>query len=205
MTVIRVLLCCLTFSGVSHLSRAADFSDPTWPCVQRKVENLSIGLMWPAQIGDRSETDAAVRAEIRELAESLALRRMTPEELELHVAAFADTYGGEAELLGQVFERVFDSLSARRTRIVRGIGDFSLGQIALSEKIDGTRVEMDAEMAKDFPDWDRVDSLEERLDWDQLIYTDRQQSITYLCETPVLLEKRLYAVAQILQRAITSE
>jgi len=161
--------------------------------------------MWPAQIGDRSETDAAVRAEIRELAESLALRRMTPEELELHVAAFADTYGGEAELLGQVFERVFDSLSARRTRIVRGIGDFSLGQIALSEKIDGTRVEMDAEMAKDFPDWDRVDSLEERLDWDQLIYTDRQQSITYLCETPVLLEKRLYAVAQILQRAITSE
>jgi len=29
---------------------AADYSDPTWPCMQRKVETLSLGLMWPLAV-----------------------------------------------------------------------------------------------------------------------------------------------------------
>ncbi len=205
MTVSRFLFCFLVFSGFFGPSWAADFSDPTWPCIQRKVENLSIGLMWPSPIGDRMDTDSGVEAEIRDLADSLALRRSALSGLEPRVAAFAEAHDGDAELLGQVFKHVFDSLSGRRTRIIRGIGEFSLSQIALSQRIDGMRVEMDAEMAKEDPDFDRVDSLEEQLDWDQLIYTDRQQSITYLCETPILLEKRLYAVAQMLQYAVATE
>ena len=48
---------------------------------------------------------------------------------------------------------------------------------------------------------DRVDALEEQVDWDQRIFTDRQKTITYLCETPTLLEKRLYAISQMLQEA----
>lgn len=177
---------------------AADFNDPSWPCVQRKVERLSIGLMWPAPVaGDASDSGP----QIEELAGKLALRRLEPEALAPDIAAFAAAHDGDPELLGQVFARVFDRLSTRRTRIIRGIGDFSLGQIALAEKIDATRAEMDRLMAADDPDFDKVDALEEQLDWDQLIYTDRQKSITYLCETPVLLEKRLYAVAKLLQEA----
>ena len=103
--------------------------------------------------------------------------------------------------MGAVFAEVFDTLASRRTRIIDGIGDFSLGQIALSEKIDAGRAEMDAQMAKDDPDFDRVDALEEQVDWDQRIFSDRQQTITYLCETPTLLEKRLYAISQMLQEA----
>ena len=38
------------------------------------------------------------------------------------------------------------------------------------------------------------------MDWDERIHTDRQRSLTYVCETPVLLEKRLYAIAQLLQQ-----
>ena len=90
-------------------------------------------------------------------------------------------------------------LSKRRARIINGIGDFSLGQIALSKKIDTSRAEMDVIIAKDAPDYDRVDALEEQIDWDQVIYTDRQRNIQYLCETPVLLERRLFSLAQMLQ------
>lgn len=56
-------------------------------------------------------------------------------------------------------------------------------------------------MAQAEPDYDRVDALEEQVDWDQRIFTDRQKTITYLCETPTLLEKRLYAISQMLQEA----
>ena len=89
----------------------------------------------------------------------------------------------------------------RRGRIINGIGAFSLGQIELSKRVDATRAQMDALMAQDAPDYDKVDALEEQLDWDERIFIDRQQSITYLCETPVLLEKRLFAISQLLQEA----
>ena len=90
-------------------------------------------------------------------------------------------------------------------RIIGGIADFSLGQIALAEKIDATRMEMDTALAADDPDYDRIDALEEQLDWDQVIFTDRQKSITYLCETPQLIEKRLFAIARMLQEVANSQ
>ena len=193
---LAIALVCIAGPGVVS---AADFSDPTWPCVQRKVERLSVGLMWPNPIPESMPEDEATRDAIHALATKLAVRRIELDEIQPDVAAFADTYGGDAALLGLVFEDVFDSLATRRTRIINGIGDFSLSQIGLSEKIDDARVEMDTEMAKDDPDFDKVDALEEQIDWDQTIYTDRQQSITYLCETPTLLEKRLFGIAQMLQ------
>jgi len=179
---------------------AADFSDPTWPCIQRKVERLSVGLMWPAPLSEEV-LDPATKTAVDELAETLALRRVDLEEARGAVATFAEAQGHDMALMGAVFERVFDRLSNRRTRIINGIGEFSLGQIALSEKIDGARAEMDSQMAQSEPDFDRVDALEEQVDWDQRIFTDRQKTITYLCETPTLLEKRLYAISQMLQEA----
>ncbi|MGR3496125.1 hypothetical protein [Citreimonas sp.] len=189
----------LGFPGVAG---AADFSDPTWPCIQRKVERLSVGLMWPRSIPEDMPQDPALRDAIAELGDKLAVRRIEPETLKPDIAAFAESHGGDADLLGHVFQQVFDSLSQRRARIIDGIAEFSLSQIALSERIEAARQEMDAEMAKADPDFDKVDALEEQIDWDQTIHTDRQQSITYLCETPTLLEKRLYGIAQLLQAEI---
>ncbi|MEO1307706.1 MAG: hypothetical protein AAFV38_07175 [Pseudomonadota bacterium] len=192
------------FSGIALPVTAADFSDPTWPCIQRKVERLSIGLMWPTPL-EEIEIDPETSAAIADLADQLALRRIALAELEPQVTAFAAGSDGDPQILGRVFERVFNSLSARRTRIITGIGEFSLSQIALAEKIDAARVEMNAAIEAAEPDFDKVDALEEQLDWDQVIYTDRQQSITYLCETPVLLEKRLFAISQMLQQVSRSD
>jgi len=204
MTIFRQLTAALTMSVMALPAAAADFSDPTWPCVQRKVENLSLGLMWPAPVEPETlPDDANLRENIADLAGALALRRVDLEDLEADVATFASDIGGDGETLGHVFARVFGTLSKRRTRIINGIGEFSLSQIGLSEQIDTTRVEMDRLMSAENPDYDKVDALEEKLDWDQLIYTDRQRNLTYLCETPVLLERRLFGIAQMLQAQIT--
>ena len=186
--------------------QAADFSDPTWPCVQRKVETLSLGLMWPFPVDPETAPDTPeLKADISELAGYLSLRRVELDSLQPRIDAFAEAHQGNAEALGLVFATVFATLSKRRTRIISGIGDFSLSQIALAEKINTARAEMDTVMEADKPDFDRVDALEEQLDWDQVIYTDRQRNISYLCETPTLLERRLFEIARLLQQAIQDQ
>lgn len=177
---------------------AAEFDDPTWPCIQRKVETLSLGLIWQHPVPESDITDPELSRDVAELADRLAIRRLALEDLRPAVAEFAETWDGSADALSRVLGRTFHALDTRRTRIISGIGEVSLGQIALAERIDATRLAMDAETARDEPDFDKVDALEERLDWDQVIYTDRQRSITYLCETPQLIEKRIFAVAQLL-------
>ncbi|MEM1302535.1 MAG: hypothetical protein AAGH17_08135 [Pseudomonadota bacterium] len=181
---------------------AADFSDPTWPCVQRKIENLSMGLMWPHPVEDASDAISPTLAvQIGDLADTLALRRVELEDIKPLVEQFSDAHQKDVAILGQVFSRVFDTLSTRRARVIKGIGTFSLGQIELAEKIDASRQEMSDLLAQDTPDFDRIDGIEEQLDWDQLIHSDRQQSIQYLCETPQLIERRLFSISQMLQQA----
>jgi predicted glycoside hydrolase/deacetylase ChbG (UPF0249 family) len=186
---------------LASAAAAADFSDPTWPCIQRKVETLSPGLMWPSPVEDTA-FDAETEAAVADLAGRMALRRVSLEELETQVAAFTAAQGRDPSLLGHVFMTAFDALAAQRHRIMKGIEEYSLKQIKLAERIDTARTEMDNLMAADAPDYDRVDALEEQIAWDERIYTDRQKSLTYVCETPVLLEKRLYAIAQMLQDAM---
>ncbi|SLN69554.1 hypothetical protein [Ruegeria meonggei] len=198
----KLIVMALAWLGTAGPSIAADFSDPTWPCIQRKVEDLSLGLMWPHQISESESTQNS--ADIDEIVGLLALRRIELEDLKPQVAEFAARYNGDPDVLGLVFQRVFETLSKRRKRIITGIGEFSLNQIDIAEKIDLARVEMEQALSADPPDYDRVDALEEQLDWDQLIYTDRQRSITYLCETPQIIERRLFAISQMLQQ-LTSD
>ena len=190
------LLLCLLFLPAG--SFAADFSDPTWPCIQRKVENLSAGLMWPTPV-DKVE----LTPEAENLATLLALRRVSLEDAERQVSDFVGkTPSSDARLLGNVFQRVFDKLSSDRQRLMSGIARYSESQIRLAQKIDQSQGEMARLTAETNPDFDRIDKLEEQLDWDERIYHDRARALTYVCETPVLLEKRAYAIAQLLLKHV---
>ncbi|ARE39100.1 hypothetical protein RGUI_0959 [Rhodovulum sp. P5] len=183
--------------GFATVGATADFSDPTWPCIQRKVARLSPALMWPYPIEERT-FDPATEADVTDLAGRMALRRVTLDALTPRVEAFVTSHGNDPVLLGHVFTQAFDRLAGQRREIMAGIEEYSLKQIALAKRIDDTRTRMDRQMDAENPDFDKVDALEEQLAWDERIYTDRQKSLTYVCETPVLIEKRLFAVAQML-------
>ncbi len=177
---------------------AATYSDPSWPCIQRKVEDLSLGIMWPHPIGDE-KIAASLQPAAGDLAAKLALRRISLEEAKPLVAEFAKTHPAtDRDVFGQIFKMVFDRLSADRRKIIAGIEKYSFKQIALSKDIDKTRGDVASLMKAGEPDYDKIDQLEEKLDWDERVYRDRAQSLTYVCETPILLEKRLYAIAQLL-------
>lgn len=199
-----ILMSVLSAGSVATV-QAATFDDPTWPCQQRKVETLSLGLMWPGAGANGTEETARIDLppEARELAGRLELRRTSLDEAEQLVSAFTESHPGVTpQLMEAVFSDVFERLGKHRRKIIAGIGRYSAKQIELARKIDATRAEMDEIMARDDPDFDRVDKLEEQLDWDERVYHDRARSLTYVCETPVLIEKRLYAIAQILLKHV---
>ncbi|WP_172326688.1 hypothetical protein [Mangrovicoccus sp. HB161399] len=194
-------LAAVAVTGCAALAQPA--SDPDWPCVQRKVSQLSPGLMWAHPIPEM-KLDAETAAAADDVVARLVLRRMPLEEVQPALDGFADAHGGGEAMMSHLFGESFDKLSHLRTRIMKGIEEYAQKQIALSKRIDGARSEMDTLMAADDPDYDRVDELEVQIDWDERIFTDRQRSLTYVCETPVLLEKRLYGIAQMLEAEIRS-
>ena len=184
----------LTASFTPNIVKARDFSDPTWPCIQRKVPRLSIGVLWPIPPVEAQLTPSA-----SVLAETLTLRRISLAEAQVMIDRFVrENPQTPPEIYGAVFNRIFDNLDRLRTELISGIGEFSLSQIALSEKIQSSRVEMQQLEAADSPDFDKIDQIEETLEWSERIFKDRQSVVTYVCESPVLLEQRLYAIAQIL-------
>lgn len=186
----------ILFALLASPTVARDFSDPSWPCIQRKVERLSYGVVWPEVIEEEAQLSDAANT----LAQKLALRRVTLEEATKLVADYTATNPAQ-ESYGQVFLQAFTRMDRDRTRLVRGIERFSLAQVALSKRIEGLRAEMETQMAEAEPNYDKVDALEEQLDWDVRIFKDRQSVLTYVCESPVLLEKRIFAIGKLLMEA----
>ncbi len=172
----------------------AEGEDPTWPCIQRKQPHLSAGQLWPGPPADETTSDLARRADIAALAQTLEQRRLPLEEAEARIAEFAS--GADANELTALFIAILDRIDAYRSQIIGGIGRYAESQLTLSAQIEARRAEM-ARLEKGAkPDFDRIDAEEEKLDWDIRVFTDRQQQLTYVCETPVILEQRAFALAK---------
>jgi hypothetical protein len=177
----------------------AQHADPDWPCVQRKVPELWIGQMWPAEPpAAMPELDAAETALARRLSE----RRLPVEAVASEAAPLVEDLAPEAraERLAAVFDAVLARVNAERSAIIAGIARYARRQTALAERIEGMQLELAAleQAPEDARDWDRIELLRDTLEWDTRIFRDRSQSLTYVCETPVLLEQRAFAVARAL-------
>lgn len=179
---------------LSPTAMAGGSGDPTWPCIQPKQPHLSIGQLWPGPPPDDAVVGLARRPDIAALAQVLEQRRLPVEEAEAQIAAFAR--GASAEELTALFVAVFDRIDAYRSRIMSGVARYAEKQMVLSDQIEARRAEMARLSAAAEPDFDRIDAEEARLDWDTRIFTDRQAQLTYVCETPVILEQRAFALGR---------
>lgn len=185
---------------------AADFSDPTWPCIQRKVPRLSIGQMWA---GPLPEEGATVDADTGRLASAIAVRRTGLEEAERLIARHAASLDGDPERnarLAALFGAVFERIDRERSAVIGGIGRYAEKQTALAARIDAQQQQVAALDAKGDgktnDEWDRMEELQDIATWDARIYKERAQSLTYVCETPVLLEKRAFALARMVMNEL---
>lgn len=178
--------------------RAADFNDPDWPCIQRKVLNLSIGQMWAGPpITDEVTATWREREDVLALAPVVSIRRTPIEEAEALINKFASS-ATEArnDRLSALFAGAFQMIERERSTIITGIGRYAQKQTGLAAKIDAMQGELAKLNGATDLDYDRIEELEDTLAWDTRIYKDRQQSLTFVCETPVILEKRAFALAR---------
>ena len=138
---------------------------------------------------------AAPSPTIDQLAGELAARRVPLEQAEQHVEAFAGTLAPERKeaQLTILFARTLEIINRDRASIIKGVKKYARGERALAETIR----EKNERLSKLPADQalERETLIAER-DWDVRIYDDRRSSLSYLCEQPVLLEQRAFALAR---------
>lgn len=167
-----------------------------WPCVQPRQPRLSVGQMWSGPAPDAAaESLAREDAAVRALADQLAQRRLPVEE----AGPLLDAFGSDPQRLTALFLATFRRIEAERERLLDGIARYGSGQAALAAQIEGRRTRMAELEAADPPDFDAIDAEEEKRDWDTRIFEERRQMLTAVCESPVLLEKRLFELARLIQ------
>jgi septal ring factor EnvC (AmiA/AmiB activator) len=177
---------------------AATGEDPEWPCAQRLVPQLAPAVMWPGP-PVHSTDGAAANPLIDELATELAARRVPIEQAKVQVGDFAQTLADQQrdEQLTRLFARTLEIINHDRSSIIQGIKKYVRGQRALAENITEKNERLSALPKENVAE---RDALTAERDWDVRIYDDRAKSLTYLCDQPVVLEQRAFALA----RAIAS-
>ncbi|MFJ5489585.1 hypothetical protein ACIKTA_19465, partial [Hansschlegelia beijingensis] len=138
---------------------------------------------------------------VAELVPTIVARRTSMEEAKAAIADFAQRAGAEKnQKLSRLFAGAFEELNDQRTRIITGIERYARKQRALSDRIKeesqriaasqkGMAAQMSPEGQKD----------QQALDWDTRVYDERAQSLTYVCETPVILEQRAFDLGREIQ------
>ncbi|MGI9413492.1 MAG: hypothetical protein ACR2PM_07480 [Hyphomicrobiales bacterium] len=198
--------CCVLLAVLSPVAvlHAAGGADPEWPCIQRKVPEITAGVVWTGpQFSDKDRSWQKVPA-VADMVTRLSQRRLALDDAKRLIDDFATGLGAQKNLqLTSLFAGLLQTINRERREIMAGIGRYAKKQLALAEKINTTRHEFNAVLSKaelSAEDEKRRDALEEQLSWDTRIFDERQQSLTYVCESPVLLEQRLFALGrQILQ------
>lgn len=193
---------------ISSTGQAAAYSeDKNWPCIQGKVIKLSAGQMWRGNPVDEKDLSWQQNQDVRELVKKILPRRVKLKETEKIIEEFAAKHNGNRKKqLEQSFLGLLSETNKIRQEIIAGIGKFSSRQKSLSKRIienrnkinefekkdtDGTLTkEEDKEFAK----------LEQQQEWDIRIRDEREKSLEYVCESPVLLEQRLFALSQQLKK-----
>lgn len=193
----RTLVFGLMLLGSGAL-RAADSQDPDWPCIQRKVPEVSAGMVWAGPPAEGLEQEWRADPEIPALAQRVAARSTAVEDGKKAIEAFAARQAADKDRkLTLLFAATLAAVNVERGSIIDGIQRYARRQAKLAERIQGQIEELNrlpgngAEEQKA-----KRRELEEKHLWDTRIYEERERSLSYICEQPVLLEQRVFALAR---------
>jgi len=183
---------------------AAASNDPDWPCVQRKVPELSIGQVWNGPQIPESAGKWADDEKVKDLVDELVARRNPIDVAQKQIVDYAAGLPRESanDNLFQVFQGVFDTLNREREQVMSGISRYAGRQRDMAEDLRKEASALDAMRAKAGADPEEIDRLNERLTWETRIFEERVQSLTYVCEVPTIIEQRLYGLSKTISQSL---
>ena len=199
--IVAAVVACWTQSAF-----ALDPRYPDWPCQQLKVPGIAIASVWngpPIEIGEGTKPTDAKQAE---LVSRLAARRTPIEDARKLIADYiVGTDAEKQEKAKTLFASLYSTLNAQRDEVMNGIERFSRKQKAAADDIRAEAQKL-REM-QDKPDADPAqnEELVSRLAWQTRIFEDRRKSTSYVCDVPVLIEKRLFDLGNAIQGAMNAD
>jgi hypothetical protein len=183
--------------------RAADSRHPDWPCVQAKVPELSVVAMWAGPPLDDAAKTWENDAKIRDLVPRLAARRVPLADAEKSVAEFITGSAAEREQKAKLlFAGLFDRLNRERTEVMNGIERLNRRQLELADKLRSDIAELRKVQDAPAADPARLAQMSQQVEWTTRIFEDRRKSIRFVCEVPVLIEQRLFALGRAVHQAM---
>jgi hypothetical protein len=199
----RLLLVLVMAVGLASSARAADPRNPDWPCVQVKVPELSVAAMWAGppidDVGRTWEDDAKVK----DLVARLAARRLPLEEAQRVATDFLAGSGDAKQARGKLlFAGLFATLDRLRSEVITGIERYTRRQREFAEQVRAKTLKLREMQDAPNSDQKQVEELAEQVEWDTRIFEERRRTINYVCEVPVLIEQRLFALSRTIQEAM---
>jgi hypothetical protein len=179
-------------------------ADPDWPCIQRKVPELSMASLWQGPPAEEALTNWRDDAEVGAIVGRVAPRRVPIEEATAAITAFAeglDAAAKEAKLTA-LFAGLFQTLDRERSDIMAGIERYARAQKQIAERIRQDQAAL-SDLRAANPDSPEVATRNDELLASVRVFDDRRNSLTFVCEVPTLIEQRLFALSRAIQNELS--
>lgn len=195
---VRGLVTATALIVAAGIASGAANQSPDWPCIQRKVPELSLGQIWNGPELPAAAKDWSRDKNIDALVHELAARRLPLADAQKDIQDFAAGLpSGEADgKLAMLVQGLFDHMNAERSQVISGIARYARRQLDIAARLRKEGQDVDALRNKPDADVDAIAAQTERLTWETRIFDERVQSLRYVCEVPTLIEQRLYALAK---------
>ncbi len=197
----------LAGSAVVSLAKDKEYTDPNWPCISRKVMEISPAQIWDGPALENS-TGWQNDDEIRKLSGYLIARRYKLEDVEAAIKRYAEAQTADkrdAKLM-ELFAGVLSRSNDDRKIVMSGIERFHKRQLELAKKIEATGAAVPeakegadpaaTEVSEQDTTAGDAKTAQEKYRWDVRIFQERAQNLPLACEVPGLIEERAGAIAR---------
>jgi hypothetical protein len=185
---------------------ALDPRYPDWPCQQLKVPGIALASVWtgpPIEIGGAAKPADEKQSE---LVSRLAARRTAIDDAGKLIADYVvGTAAEKQEKAKALFAALYSTLNAQRDEVMNGIERFSRKQKAAADDIREEARKLREMQDQPNADQAQTEDLASRLTWQTRIFEDRRKSTSYVCDVPVLIEKRLFDLGKAIQGALNAD
>ncbi|WP_439542770.1 hypothetical protein [Hyphomicrobium sp.] len=180
-----------------------------WPCVQGKIESISVGQIWDGPPIENIKGWFREK-DVSDLIEVLSSRRVPVADGEAAIKAFAEAQPEDKrdEKLTLLFAGLFDKIAGQRRVVMTGIMKYQKSQKERARELERQSTDIGALESKQPPgiidDTPELAAAREKFNWAQRIFQERQSSMPLACELPVLIEERLYAFSHAIRANMKS-
>jgi hypothetical protein len=199
-TITTVVLLLSLANAAAQAPRGRDQGD--WPCRQVKVGTIALASIWSGPPIDAAQ-DWRTDPELSALVTRASERRTPLEEAQATIIDYARHAGGEKNAkLTMLMAGIFDRLNSERDAVIAGLERYGHKQKGMAERVKSEVKALNAAQSETNADQQKIADLSNRVQWDTRVFEDRRRALTYVCETPVLIEQRLGALARTIAAAM---